>query len=109
MTRQVRFLLVGAGNVGRRFLELVILKEDSLRDSLNLELIQDSTISAVPNLRIDRTRSRPVPSVFQWNRGLAPNAIYFDTKGGRNVGWVSDPTLACTNEMVGTESQPTPK
>jgi len=39
MTRQVRFLLVGAGNVGRRFLELLVRKEDSLRDSLDLELI----------------------------------------------------------------------
>jgi homoserine dehydrogenase len=39
MTRQVRFLLVGAGNVGRRFLELLIRKEGSLRDFLNLELI----------------------------------------------------------------------
>jgi homoserine dehydrogenase len=39
MTRQVRFLLVGAGNVGRRFLELVVRKEGRLRDFLDLELI----------------------------------------------------------------------
>jgi homoserine dehydrogenase len=39
MTQQVRFLLVGAGNVGRRFLELLVRKEDTLRDSLDLELI----------------------------------------------------------------------
>jgi homoserine dehydrogenase len=39
-TRQkVRFLLIGVGNVGRRFLELVVRKRDTLRDRLGLELI----------------------------------------------------------------------
>jgi homoserine dehydrogenase len=37
--QQVRLLLVGAGNVGRRFLELVVRKRDTLRDRLGLELI----------------------------------------------------------------------
>ena len=35
----VRFVLIGAGNVGRRFLELVALKEDTLRDRLGLALV----------------------------------------------------------------------
>jgi homoserine dehydrogenase len=39
MTQEVRFLLVGVGNVGRRFLELVVRKEDTLRDALGLALI----------------------------------------------------------------------
>ena len=37
-TRQVRFLLMGVGNVGRRFLELLVRKRDTLRDRLGLEL-----------------------------------------------------------------------
>lgn len=39
MTREVRFLLVGTGNVGRRFLELVVRKRGILRERLGLELI----------------------------------------------------------------------
>jgi homoserine dehydrogenase len=35
----VRFLLIGVGNVGRRFLELLVRKRDTLRDRLGLELI----------------------------------------------------------------------
>jgi homoserine dehydrogenase len=54
MARQVRFLLVGAGNVGRRFLELVRRKEDTLRDRLGLKLtaigIADTSGAAIcPN------------------------------------------------------------
>jgi homoserine dehydrogenase len=37
--RQVRLLLVGVGNVGRRFLELLVRKRDTLRDRLGLELV----------------------------------------------------------------------
>jgi homoserine dehydrogenase len=37
--QRVRFLLVGVGNVGRRFLDLVIGKRATLRDRLGLELI----------------------------------------------------------------------
>jgi len=37
--RRVRLLLVGAGNVGRRFLELLVRKEETLRQRLGLELI----------------------------------------------------------------------
>ena len=37
--RKARLLLVGAGNVGRRFLELLVLKEDTLRQRLGLEFI----------------------------------------------------------------------
>ena len=38
-TQKVRFLLIGAGNVGRRFLELLVRKRDTLHDRLGLELI----------------------------------------------------------------------
>ena len=38
-TQKVRFLLIGVGNVGRRFLELLVRKRDTLHDRLGLELI----------------------------------------------------------------------
>jgi homoserine dehydrogenase len=38
-TQKVHFLLIGVGNVGRRFLELLVRKQDTLRDRLGLELI----------------------------------------------------------------------
>ena len=38
-TQKVHFLLIGVGNVGRRFLELLVRKRDTLRDRLGLELI----------------------------------------------------------------------
>jgi len=38
-TQKVRFLLIGVGNVGRRFLELLVRKREALRDRLGLELI----------------------------------------------------------------------
>lgn len=38
-TRRVRFLLVGTGNVGRRFLELVVRKGETLRGHLGLDLV----------------------------------------------------------------------
>jgi homoserine dehydrogenase len=37
--QQVRVLLMGVGNVGRRFLELLVRKESTLHDRLGLELI----------------------------------------------------------------------
>jgi homoserine dehydrogenase len=37
--QKVRFLLIGVGNVGRRFLELLVRKQDTLRERLGLELI----------------------------------------------------------------------
>ena len=39
MTQQVKLLLMGAGNVGRRFLELLTLKKDRLESRLGLTLI----------------------------------------------------------------------
>jgi len=36
--QKVRFLLIGVGNVGRRFLELLVHKRDTLRNRLGLEL-----------------------------------------------------------------------
>lgn len=37
--RQIRLLLVGAGNVGRRFLEILVCKRDTLHDRLGLSLL----------------------------------------------------------------------
>ncbi len=37
--KTVRFVLIGSGNVGRRFLELIALKRDRLRGRLGLELV----------------------------------------------------------------------
>ncbi|MBN1139095.1 MAG: homoserine dehydrogenase [Anaerolineae bacterium] len=37
--KTIRFLLIGAGNVGRRFLELIALKGDTLHDRLGLRLV----------------------------------------------------------------------
>ena len=39
MTQKVRFLLIGSGNVGRRFLELLDGKQSTLRERLGLELV----------------------------------------------------------------------
>jgi homoserine dehydrogenase len=39
MADQVRFLLAGVGNVGRRFLDLTVRKRETLRDRLGLELV----------------------------------------------------------------------
>ena len=39
VTQKVPLLLIGAGNVGRRFLELLVRKGDTLHDRLGLELI----------------------------------------------------------------------
>jgi homoserine dehydrogenase len=38
-SRQVRVVLMGVGNVGRRFLELLVCKKGTLRERLGLELI----------------------------------------------------------------------
>jgi homoserine dehydrogenase len=38
-TRRVPLLLIGVGNVGGRFLELLVRKDDALRDRLGLELV----------------------------------------------------------------------
>jgi len=37
--KTIRFLLIGAGNVGRRFLELIALKRDTLCNRLGLDLV----------------------------------------------------------------------
>jgi len=37
--KTIRFLLIGAGNVGRRFLELIVLKREILHDRLGLRLV----------------------------------------------------------------------
>jgi homoserine dehydrogenase len=69
--RQVRFLLIGVGNVGRRFLELVSLKREVLRERLGLDLVlvgvaDTSGVVAGPD-------------------GLDPEAILSLKAGGRGV------------------------
>ena len=64
-TRQVRFLLIGVGNVGRRFLELLVRKRDTLRDRLGLELtlvgVADTSGDSSPP-RSRSARTNPVVS-----------------------------------------------
>jgi homoserine dehydrogenase len=55
--RRVRLVLIGAGNVGRRFLELLILKDKVLRERLGLELaligVADSSGAAISSAGLD--------------------------------------------------------
>ena len=58
--RKVRLLLIGAGNVGRRLLELFILKEDLLREQVGVELslvgVADSSGAAISPSGLDLRR-----------------------------------------------------
>lgn len=78
-TRQVRLLLVGVGNVGRRFLELVGRKRDTLLHRLGLELklvgVADSSGAALCPDGLDlnqvvtlKAEGRGVAEVPQWGQ-----------------------------------------
>lgn len=58
--KTVRFLLIGAGNVGRRFLELIALKRDILHDRLGLRLVlagvSDRSGAAISTAGLDPLR-----------------------------------------------------
>jgi len=58
--RQVRLLLIGAGNVGRRFLELLVLKDEVLRERLGLKAslvgVADSSGAATSSAGLDPQR-----------------------------------------------------
>ncbi len=58
--RQVRLLLIGAGNVGRRFLELLVLKDEVLRERLGLKAslvgVADSSGAAISSAGLDPHR-----------------------------------------------------
>ena len=69
--KQTRLLLIGAGNVGRRFLELLIRKENTLRDRLGLEL----TVVGVAD----------TSGVAVCPTGLPPQQIVDLKAGGQNV------------------------
>jgi homoserine dehydrogenase len=60
MTEQVRLLLVGVGNVGRRFLELLVRKDDTLRNRLGLDLVVVGSVdtggAAVCEMGLDPAR-----------------------------------------------------
>lgn len=86
--RQVRLILVGAGNVGRRFLELLVLKRDTLRQKLGVEFVvagvADSSGVAIcaaglePQALIDlKLGGRGVASSPDWGRpgGLALDMV----------------------------------
>ena len=77
--REVRFLLIGAGNVGRRFLDLVARKEKVLRERLGLRLtligVADSSgVAANPEgLDVEwilalKTGGRGVAEVPDWGQ-----------------------------------------
>ena len=79
MTQQIRLLLIGAGNVGRRFLELLILKKDTLRDPLGLEAIvtgvADTSGAAISPAGLDpqqivrlKTEGRGVAEYPHWGQ-----------------------------------------
>ena len=59
-TRQVQLLLMGVGNVGRRFLELLVRKQDVLQNRLGLELtltgVADTSGTAVCPSGLDPQR-----------------------------------------------------
>jgi homoserine dehydrogenase len=71
MARQVRLLLIGAGNVGRRFLELLVCKRDTLHDRLELELVVVGVA--------DRSGAAICPA------GLDPQQLVDLKLGGRGV------------------------
>ncbi|MGD8794063.1 MAG: homoserine dehydrogenase, partial [Anaerolineae bacterium] len=69
--RQVKFLLIGAGNVGRRFLELVSRKQAVLRGRLGLDLVL--------------TGVADTSGVAEDADGLGPEAIVALKAAGRGV------------------------
>lgn len=85
--REVRFLLVGAGNVGRRFLELTIQKAGTLRRHLGLALVPvgvaDSSGVALSSEGLDparivalKTSGRGVADYPGWGRrGVGPREM----------------------------------
>lgn len=77
--RSVRVLLVGTGNVGRRFLELAEAKADLLRERLGFELlivgVSDTTGGAICPDGLEtgeiialKTQGRGVADDFRWGR-----------------------------------------
>ena len=76
---KVRLLLVGVGNVGRRFLELLVWKRETLRDRLGLEFVvvgvADSSGAAVcpdgldlPEVARLKSEGRGVGAYPDWGR-----------------------------------------
>jgi homoserine dehydrogenase len=83
MARRVRFLLVGTGNVGRRFLELLERKQDTLCERLGLELIcvgvADTSGAAICPSGLDLERivafkvaGRGVAEDLEWGKPALP-------------------------------------
>lgn len=77
--RSVRLLLIGVGNVGRRFLEILIRKDRTLRDRLGLDLmvvgVADTSGAAICPAGLDlgqvvvlKAEGRGVSEVPQWGR-----------------------------------------
>ena len=62
MTRRKSFLLVGAGNVGRRFLEVLVRKGDTLRGDLGLDLVLVG-IADTSGVAICRTGLEPAQAI----------------------------------------------
>jgi homoserine dehydrogenase len=84
MAESVRLILIGVGNVGRRFLELIVRKQETLRERLGLELllvgVVDTSGAAVcaegldPRQIVDlKAAGRGVAAYPQWGRpGVSP-------------------------------------
>ena len=72
--KTVRFLLIGAGNVGRRFLELMTLKRETLRGRLGLDLV----LAGVA----DRSGAAICPA----RAGLVPQQVVELKLAGRGAG-----------------------
>jgi homoserine dehydrogenase len=79
MTQQTRLLLMGVGNVGRRFLELLVRKSDTLQDGLKLQILvvgaADSSGAAIcpegldPQQLVDlKTLGQGVADYPHWGR-----------------------------------------
>jgi homoserine dehydrogenase len=77
--RKVRVLLIGVGNVGRRLLELLVLKQDTLYDQLKLDLtpigVADTSGAAICPRGLDpqqvvqlKAQGRGVATYPHWGR-----------------------------------------
>jgi homoserine dehydrogenase len=69
MTVRVRLLLIGTGNVGRRFLELLDWKGDTLRGRLGLDLVVVG-VADTSGVALDRAGLQPRELVRLKNQGL---------------------------------------
>jgi homoserine dehydrogenase len=92
MAESVRLILIGVGNVGRRLLELIVRKRETLRERLGLELllvgVADTSGAAHSAEGLDPQRivefkaaGRGVAAYLQWGRpGFSPLELVQSTE-----------------------------